>query len=364
MELSGLHASRIVRLLKPFLKGHISLNSPLVFSEAKNQENARLAATIFRGEHFVTLFFPGECPQPFGMDFCRFSEIVTHSRGANITIAPKDDQIVIANSGKMEWRATLYGGPDYAPPKLENEEVGLAINPRDFFESYSLAKWALPKKEHRKVLNGIHFDRKGAAWATDGKRMTGTKASREWDVLDYDVVIYPQMLTLMGAFGSHGFFPAKIDDKKHLALWIPEKCEARLPFLPDKYPNCREVVPSYKSLPSSASFNRLDAIRSIEAAKPFAGDNRLIRFVAEKNTMKVEAEDLLARFSCTFDAVVQQGGLIVFDADVILSCLRSTRAATVSLLFHNKEQRPALLECGDEQTRLVMPIKLPEHSTR
>lgn len=226
--------------------------------------------------------------------------------------------------------------------------------------------YALPVKDHRKILLGVHFelfDNTLRLTATDGKKLGRifTSIPEVEGKQDFALTIPRKLLeNFHRSLGNEGPIELEFNQRQVAARF--SNVLYRGNALEGKYPDCNAVIP--KDFPTQIVLNREDFLQSARRAGivtdeknrsiilTFTNNRCLFRAMASdlgnfNGEVKLDytGEDMEMAFNFQFLSET----LSAFDQSNVVLHIKSTTAPVV---FKTKEE--------DERMALLMPIKLSE----
>jgi DNA polymerase-3 subunit beta len=284
--------------------------------------------------------------KPFLVPAAKLAEICKVNPNEELEITPDGSKVVL-KIGRKKYSLTTLPAEDF--PQIGNDiHTMTSLDVTGFSEAVAKVVYAIPSKDHRRVLMGVRFDGKRVI-ATDGKRLAYCKVEEHPDVsftMDADVA---QMIA------RHPVDSVSVGDG--LLFVSFGNVTIRTRPLEGRYPDINAVIPrDFKSKPV---FDRDELVGALRSCLVTADDKQLtaiVNMVDGVASVSSMAHDV---GSCNASVEYSDGSNLEFavNAKFMIETLKKCgEKVTLNLC---DAQRPIVINEG-ALLMVVMPIKLAD----
>lgn len=284
---------------------------------------------------------------------------------AEVSIEETDSHVLIS-SDTNQYNLQTLPADEFPDWPSETGETKFQISQRMLKDLIDITSYALPQKDHRRVLLGVNFELANHVLqmtATDGKKLSRVKAelpevegSRE-----AQIVVPKKILdNVSRVLGQDG--PVEIEIAARQIVFRLQNMIYRCNGIEGKYPDCEAVIP--KEFPNSVMLNRDVFLQGARRAGIVTDDkSKSIILKFEDNTCHFESR---AHDLGTFNGKINldyNGPTIemAFNYQFLIETLSrfpkpeikmKIKSSTAPVVFHQDEQ--------EHRLALLMPIKLTD----
>ena len=285
--------------------------------------------------------------------------------GCEVTIEDNAGLAVIKTESNNYQLVTLPAD-DYPQWRIEAPVTRIEAKQSQFKRLIDAVAYAIPPKDHRRVLMGGLLEVRGLVarlTGTDGKklsRMSIELAAAEGEENASLVVPGKLIGDLRKVLGEEGPLCAELGERQ--VAFIVDNAEFRTNCIEGRYPDCDAVIP--KEFPGKARLNGDSFQMAVRRAGVTSDDKNksiVLKFHEGGCDFESSAADV-GRFTGA-TALEYQGPPveIAFNYQLLIETLGSFSHPDI-LLNVKSEQAPCLFKCNEEKDHLcvLMPIKLAD----
>jgi DNA polymerase-3 subunit beta len=301
----------------------------------------------------------GPCER-FTVPADRLSDILSLADGDEVELEPQGG-LVALRYGSQRYQLATLPADDY--PVLRSEEPcgGFSIEADALAEQVKRMAWAVPSKDHRRVLMGARLEQHG-----DGVRMAGTDGKRlarvAFPVAEAQpfppVVIAPPMLAeMLRAAGNVEAVIQIVGEGRATTLTVGSRV-IWASNVEGRFPDLDAVLP--KGKPSmSLAFSNVALVQAVKRAAVTCDDkNKAVILTVDSDGVRLDSSAADVGVGVvTVKAEAEGTGEWAFNAAFLLDALGNTGAASLRAFG----QTAPVLFGGDPALDVVlMPIKMAD----
>lgn len=285
--------------------------------------------------------------------------------GSEVTLKDEGGQVEI-HSEAAQYHLVTLPPDDYPKWHPENALSRFDVPQKVFRRLIDAVSYALPAKDHRRVLMGVLLEVRDGALrltATDGKKLSRMSARIGEVEGDREVraVISGRLLNdIRRVLGDEG--SATIEMGERQAAITVDNVEYRTNVIEGKYPDCDAVIP--REFPHQVRLNREQFQISARRAGVVSEDRTksiILHFhenICEFTSMTADVGTFSGRVGVEYDGASLE---IAFNYQLLVETLNSFSQPDVRLNIKS-EQSPCVFLSDAEPDHLcvLMPIKLSE----
>ncbi len=285
--------------------------------------------------------------------------------GSNIVMNDEGGQVRISSTAN-EYRLVTLPADDYPVWSPDDAATTFSVTQRQLRRLIDAVLYALPAKDHRRVLMGALIETKDMnlrMTATDGKKLSRMSVSLgeiEGDKNARCVVSGKLLTDLRKILGDEGSVQVEIGERQ--AAFIVDNVEYRTNVIEGKYPDCDAVIP--KEFPFAVRLNREQFKLAARRAGVVSEDRNksiILKFAdnsCEFTSMAADIGTFNGKVSVEYDGNPIE---VAFNYQLMIETLDSFGHPDIHLNIKS-EQSPTVLRCDAEPDHIcvLMPIKLTD----
>lgn len=328
---------------------------------------------IFRGtdlESMARVRIPAKVdggPGSLTLPADKLSEVVgLLPAGASVSLKDTGGQVEL-ECPPMSYKLVTLPADDYPQWNQEVAETRLHVPQKLFRRLLDAVSYAVPVKDHRRVLMGVYFEVIDGTTlrltATDGKKLSRMSA----DIGDVEgersarAVVSGKLLgDLRKVLGDQGSVTVEFGTRQ--VAFLVDNIEYRTSVIEGKYPDCDAVIP--KDFSYTVRLNREEFKLSARRAGVVSDDRSksiILRFADNACDFSAMAADV-GRFEGSTPVEYDGAPIeIAFNYQLMIETLDSFSSSDILLNLKN-ESAPCLFKCDAEPEHfcVLMPIKLSD----
>lgn len=292
-------------------------------------------------------------------------------------LLPSSENIVLRHDGgSMRIECGSFSASVVKPldPPFDGPRIGPAattfrMDRETFLQTFGSVLYAVPRKDHRRVLRGVLvdiLDRSLRTTATDGKRLRRTSMPVECEVPASFVVPHEAVAAVARVFDDGEIDVLYSTEQDGRVLFRGATWEVCANTIEGKYPECDRVIP--REFPIVLEVHRKSMLDALRRAATFSEDrNRSIIIDASPDGAALSAMSFdigrsSERIAASLSGCVPDGRVeIAFNHEFLSEALRQFPKATQVRIHIKSEQSPVCFDAdGSNGSLIVMPIKLAD----
>lgn len=290
-----------------------------------------------------------------------------------VRLMPANSEVSIEESGRKiliacetnEYKLMTLPAEDFPAWESAPHECRFQIGQKTLKALIEATTYALPMKDHRRVLLGVHFevfDNTLRLTSTDGKKLARMSTNLpELEGASTSITIPRKLLDNLTRFlGSEG--PVDVELSPRQAVFRFANVTYRGNGIDGKYPDCDMVIP--KEFPTELMLNRdvfLQATRRAGVVTDEKNKSIILKFANNACEFSSMAHDLgtfSGKIGLDYTAEPVE---LAFNFQYLIETLGRFTTPEVRMFIKNSKS-PVVFRNREEETRLalLMPIKLSD----
>ncbi|MEQ8822295.1 MAG: DNA polymerase III subunit beta [Sumerlaeia bacterium] len=285
--------------------------------------------------------------------------------GQDVSIQDQGGQVRVF-SGRNDYKLVTLPADDYPQRPEEKPLSTLKMAQRDFQSLLDAVLYAVPQKDHRRVLLGALFEARDKTLrltGTDGKKLSRMELPAESieGLESIRTVVSGKLLgDIRKVLSDEGSVTIAVGDRQ-VAIRAGD-VEFRATAIEGKYPDCDQVIP--KEFTTQMGLNR-DLFKMAARRAGVVSDDKSKSIILNLEAGTCKFTSMAADIG-TFsgDVAVEYDGEsmeIAFNYQLMIETLDSFEKPEIAMHIKN-EHSPCVFKAKDEDNHLcvLMPIKLAE----